>query len=118
MSDTEEEEVGEAEEVGVRLPQNRCCRCAYPSDVSGRDKTVCPRDDELGSESGCHETDTANVLTLLMRMIRLHPKVIRYNRGGQKSRKAKRGATSLRMGQVAARQTLQMCLPFRCKWDG
>jgi len=43
--------------VGVRLLQNRCCRCAYPSDASGRDKTVRPRDDELGSESGCHETD-------------------------------------------------------------
>ena len=51
-----------------RLPQNRCCRCAYPSDVSGRDKTVHPRDDKLGSESGCHETDAANVLTLPMRM--------------------------------------------------
>ena len=91
MSDTEEEEVGEAEEVGVRLPQNRCCRCAYPSDVSGRDKTVCPRDDELGSESGFHETDTANVLTLLMRMIRLHPKVIRYNRGDRNPGKRRGG---------------------------
>jgi len=29
---------------------------------------VHPRDDELGSESGCRETDTANVLTLLMQM--------------------------------------------------
>jgi len=86
-SDAEEEEAGEAEEVDVRLPQNRCCRCAYPSDANGRDKTV-------------------------------RPKAIRYNRGGQKSGKAKRGTTNLRMGQVAARQTLRMCLPFRCKWEG
>ena len=98
MSDTEEEEVGEAEEVGVRLPQNRCCRCAYPSDVSGRDKTVCPRDDELGSESGFHETDTANVLTLLMRMIRLCTQKSSDTIGGTEIRESEEGGNELENG--------------------